>query len=123
MNAVLPEVRANGAAMVVISPQLPEFLRDLKAKSNLAFDLLHDSGNKVAESYGLAMALPDDLIAVYRKIGVDLEKFNGDAAWTLPIPARFLLDPAGIVRWVEADPDYTTRPEPEETLAALRVLP
>ena len=123
MNAVLPEVRANGAAMVVISPQLPEFLRDLKAKSNLAFDLLHDAGNKVAEAYGLAMALPDDLIAVYRKIGVDLEKFNGDAAWTLPIPARFLLDPAGIVRWVEADPDYTTRPEPEETLAALRVLP
>ena len=109
--------------MVVISPQLPEFLRDLKAKSNLAFDLLHDAGNKVAEAYGLAMALPDDLIAVYRKIGVDLEKFNGDAAWTLPIPARFLLDPAGIVRWVEADPDYTTRPEPEETLAALRVLP
>jgi peroxiredoxin len=123
LNAVLPEVRANGAAMVVISPQLPEFLRDLKAKSNLAFDLLHDAGNKVAEAYGLAMALPDDLIAVYRKIGVDLEKFNGDAAWTLPIPARFLLDPAGIVRWVEADPDYTTRPEPKETLAALRVLP
>jgi peroxiredoxin len=123
LNAVLPEVRANGAAMVVISPQVPEFLRDLKAKSNLAFDLLHDAGNKVAEAYGLAMALPDDLIAVYRKIGVDLEKFNGDAAWTLPIPARFLLDPAGIVRWVEADPDYTMRPEPEETLAALRVLP
>lgn len=123
MNAVLPEVRANGAAMVVISPQVPEFLRDLKAKSNLAFDLLHDAGNKVAEAYGLAMALPDDLIAVYRKIGVDLEKFNGDAAWTLPVPARFLLDPAGIVRWVEADPDYTTRPEPEETLAALRLLP
>jgi peroxiredoxin len=123
LNAVLPEVRTNGAAMVVISPQVPEFLRDLKAKSNLAFDLLHDAGNKVAEAYGLAMALPDDLIAVYRKIGVDLEKFNGDAAWTLPIPARFLLDPAGIVRWVEADPDYTTRPEPEETLAALRVLP
>ena len=123
MNAVLPEVRANGAAMVVISPQLPEFLRDLKAKSNLAFDLLHDSGNKVAEAYGLAMALPDDLTAVYRKIGVDLERFNGDTTWTLPIPARFLLDPAGIVRWVEADPDYTTRPEPEETLAALRVLP
>jgi peroxiredoxin len=123
LNAVLPEVRANGAAMVVISPQVPEFLRDLKAKSNLAFDLLHDAGNKVAEAYGLAMALPDDLIAVYRKISVDLEKFNGNAAWTLPIPARFLLDPAGIVRWVEADPDYTTRPEPEETLAALRVLP
>jgi peroxiredoxin len=123
LNAVLPEARANGAAIVVISPQLPNFLSDLKQASKLGFDLLHDAGNKVAEAFGLAMSLPDDLIAVYRKIGVDLEKFNGDTEWRLPIPARFLLDAAGIVRWAEADPDYTTRPEPEETLAALRALP
>jgi peroxiredoxin len=123
LNAVLPEARANGAAVVVISPQLPNFLSDLKQASKLGFDLLHDAGNKVAAAFGLAMSLPDDLIAVYRKIGVDLEKFNGDTEWRLPIPARFLLDAAGIVRWAEADPDYTTRPEPEETLAALRALP
>ena len=123
MNAVLPEARANGAAIVVISPQLPEYLKDLKAASKLEFDLLHDAGNAVAAAYGLAMRLPDDLIAIYRRIGVDLEKFNGDDGWRLPIPARFLLDAAGIVRWAEADPDYTTRPEPEATLAALRALP
>jgi peroxiredoxin len=123
LNAVLSEARANGAAIVVISPQLPNFLSDLKQASKLGFDLLHDAGNKVSAAFGLAMSLPDDLIAVYRKIGVDLEKFNGDTEWRLPIPARFLLDAAGIVRWAEADPDYTTRPEPEETLAALRALP
>jgi len=41
------------------------------------------------------------------------EKFNGDASWTLPIPARFLIDRGGIIRWAEADPGYTTRPEPD----------
>jgi peroxiredoxin len=68
------------------------------------------------------MQLPDELIAVYKKLGVDLVRFNGDNLWRLPVPARFIIDRGGIVRAVEADPDYTTRPEPDETLAALRGL-
>jgi hypothetical protein len=34
------------ANLVVISPQLPLFLKDLKTKQNLDFDMLHDSGNR-----------------------------------------------------------------------------
>jgi peroxiredoxin len=40
----------------------------------------------------------------------------------LPIPARFVIDREGIVRVAESDPDYTTRPEPADTLEALRAL-
>jgi len=53
---------------------------------------------------------------------VDLEKFNGDVLWRLPVPSRFVIDAGGIVRAVEADPDYTIRPEPDVTLEALRAL-
>jgi peroxiredoxin len=38
------------------------------------------------------------------------------------MPARFIIDRHGIIRYAESDPDYTTRPEPEHTLAALRAL-
>jgi peroxiredoxin len=38
----------------------------------------------------------------------------------LPVPARIVIDKGGIVRTAEADPDYTTRPEVEDTLAVLR---
>ncbi len=122
MNTVLPTIRSLGAEIVVISPQLPRFLKDLKTKSKLEFDLLHDEGNQVAEAFGIAMQLPDELIAVYRKNGIDLPRFNGDQSWRLPVPARLVLDRTGIVRAIEADPDYTTRPEPEETVAALRAI-
>jgi len=122
LNAVLPELRAHGTSLIAISPQLPNFLQDLKQTSKLEYDILHDAGNAVAAKFGVAMRLPDDLIAVYRKIGVDLEKFNGDQAWTLPVPTRLLLDQAGTVRFVDSDPDYTIRSEPEETLKALRAL-
>ena len=42
----------------------------------LAFDLLFDAGNKVADAYGIAMQLPDDLIKVYASAGIDLPKFD-----------------------------------------------
>ncbi len=67
-------------------------------------------------------ALPDDLRDLYLKFGVDLAKDNDDPAWTLPIPARFVLDTSGIIRAADADPDYTVRPEPSQTVAVLRAL-
>ena len=94
----------------------------MKAKQKLAFEILHDEGNKVAEAFGIMMQLPDELIAVYRKIGVDLEKFNGDTLWRLPVPSRFVIDKTGILRFTEGDPDYTTRPEADQLIDAVRAL-
>lgn len=84
--------------------------------------MLRDRGNRVAAQYGLVYTLPDDLKQVYLAFGIDLEKANGDPSWTLPIPARFVIDIEGVVRAVDADPDYTRRPEPAETIAVLRSL-
>ncbi len=71
-------------------------------------------------AFGLAFTLPEDLREVYRSFGSDLAQKNGDPSWQLPVPARFVIDTKGIVRSVEADPDYRYRPEPETTLEALR---
>ena len=88
----------------------------------LPFEVLRDLGNTVAESYGLVFTLPDDLRAIYQKFGIDLAQGNGDGTWRLPIPARFVIDRQGIVRAVDADPDYTRRSEPADTVAALQTL-
>ena len=45
MNAVLPAIRDLGADLVVICPQLPEYLAELKTKQKLDFPLLNDFGN------------------------------------------------------------------------------
>jgi peroxiredoxin len=74
----------------------------------------------VSTAYGLTFSLPEDLKQVYLGFGNDLAVRNGDPAWVLPVPARFVIDTSGIVRSVEADPDYTYRPPVAGTLAALR---
>lgn len=87
-----------------------------------AYELLIDRGNEVARRFGLVFPLPDALREIYRKIGIDLEVANGDASWTLPMPARYLVDRQGVVRAADVHPDYTRRTEPAATLAALRAL-
>ena len=92
----------------------------------MPFELLRDFGNRVAEAYGLTFTLPDDLREIYLKLGIDLARGNGDGTWRLPVPARFVIDGQGIIRSVDADPDYTRRPEPARTveiLAGLRGTP
>jgi peroxiredoxin len=96
--------------------------RETEEPKPLSFELLRDFGNRVAEAYGLAFTLPDDLRAIYLKFGIDLAQGNGDGTWRLPVPARFVIDRQGVVRSVDADPDYTRRSEPADTLAILRGL-
>jgi peroxiredoxin len=104
----------------VISPELPERTADMAAKQKLTFPILWDERSTVAEAFGLAFTLPDDLKQVYLGFGNDLAVRNGDPSWRLPVPSRFVVDGSGIVRCVQADPDYTFRPEAETTLEALR---
>jgi peroxiredoxin len=106
----------------VISPQVTRTPRETEEPKPLPFELLRDFGNQVAEAYGLAFTLPDDLRAIYVKLGIDLAQGNGDGTWRLPVPARFVIDRQGIVRAVDADPDYTRRPEPARTVEILRGL-
>jgi peroxiredoxin len=116
------EIRSHGADLLAISPQLIEFSREMVRQKNLTFDMLSDPGNRVAEKYGIVHTLPEDLRKVYLQFGIDVPKHNGDGSWTLPMAASFIVDRKGIVRYAEVMPDHTVRPEPEDTIAAIKKL-
>ena len=121
MQTVYGEVRALGAKIVVVSPELPNFSADLARHHKLAFPILNDHGLAIAQAFGLVFTLPDDLKEVYViAFKNELAKRNDEPSWQLPMPARFVIDRGGVIRSAEADPDYTVRPEPGETVAFSR---
>ncbi len=91
-----------------------------KKKHNLTFRVIGDKQNRVASQFGLVFRLPDDLRELYRNFGLDLERFNGDDSWTLPMPGRFILNQKGIILSTHVDPDYTKRPEPSDIINILK---
>jgi peroxiredoxin len=120
LSALADQFALAGATLVLISPQLPEHNAAIAKEKGIDADILSDPGNVVAARYGLKYQMPEDLIAIYKQFGIDIPKHNGDGSWTLPIPAALIIDSDGIVRHANINADYTNRPEPEDTLAALK---
>src|SRR5260221_12009069 len=95
---------------------------EVSEKHKISFDILSDRGNDYAAKLGLRFKLRDDLKQVYLSFGSDLTVRNGEDSWTLPMPGRFVIDPNGIVRAVDVDPDYRYRPEPQKTIDDVKAL-
>lgn len=119
---MMPYARALRIPVLAVSPQtVAENLRT-RTKLNLSFDLLHDAGNSVAAAWGLSYSLPPMLRHIYRQLGVDLERINGDRNWSLPVPATYVLDTGGRVAASFADLDVSHRMEPIDALMAASSL-
>jgi peroxiredoxin len=119
----LSEIRALGAQIVAISPELPDNSLSTREKNELAFPVLSDVGNKVAREFGIVFELSDDLIELYRQFGHPLEDVNGPSGnRELPVPATFLIDGKGIIRLTHVDVDYTRRLDLDDVLEALKEI-
>jgi len=111
-----------GGTFVTISPQTREKSRELIAARKYTFPFLRDEANAYAAQFNRLNRLPDDLNAIYLSFGIDVATSNGESSQTLPVPGTYVVDRDGIIRYAAADADYTRRPEPDETVAALEAL-
>ena len=122
LQEIHPEVRAVGAELVVITPELERYTRAMHKKLNLTFDILTDLHLKTAEQFRLVFTLPDYLRDLYKSFRSTLDRFHDEPEYRLPMPARYVIDKQGMIRLAEVNADYTIRPEPSETVRQLRTL-
>ena len=122
LQGIDSEVRALGAQIVVLTPELERYTRALHKKLSLTFDMLTDLHLKTAEQFRLVFTLPEYLRDLYKSFGNALDRFHDEPEFRLPIPARYVVDKQGIIRAADLNADYTVRPEPSETLRQLGIL-
>jgi peroxiredoxin len=122
-DAIVPDITAAGATLVGVVPESPATLAATRAAKGLSFELLADLGARLARLCGLDTELTPGQIALYRRErGLDLPARHAGTGWELPVPAAYVIDPAGTVVLAHADADYTRRAEPRDLLAAVRGL-
>jgi peroxiredoxin len=122
LQGIVSEVKALEANIVVLTPQLERYTRNLHNKLHLTFDVLTDLHLKVAEQFRLVFTLPDYLRELYKSFGSTLDRFHDEQEYRLPVPARYVIDSKGIIRAADVNADYTIRTDPSETLKVLRTL-
>ena len=121
LNDVYDQLRQAGIELVVLSPQSLDRSQKQATAGRLKFSLLTDIDNEIAKAFGLVYTFPEDLKSVYSNVlKLDIQAVNEANSWQLPIPARFVIDTAGVIRDVKADPDYRYRPDPSEVLNIAR---
>jgi peroxiredoxin len=119
----LPEIRSLGADLIAVSPELPDNTLTMAEKHAIPIDVLSDAEGDVIRKYRLRFTVPEEVKLLYRdRFGIDLERYNGEGRWELPVPATYVLDSRGVVRAGQADPDYSVRMEPSLILEALRAI-
>lgn len=114
-----PQLQAAGWQILALSPDEPAALAPTATKNKTAYRLLSDRAMAASAAFGVAFRVDEATAAKYREYGISLPPVpeNPAARW-LPVPAVFLVDQGGKVRFVHADADYKARLSPEALLAA-----
>jgi len=116
---IAPEVRQLGAEIVAITPETLQYSAALRAYADAPFPVLTDLDNGYALSINLAFWVGDEKREAMKESGFDIEPYNGNDSWMLPVPATFVVGRDGLVKARHIDPDYRRRMELDAIVEAV----
>lgn len=117
----LPNIKAQGATLLALTPELPDQSISTTEKHNLDFEVLSDLNNKVAREYGVVFKLTDEVAKMYNeKFG--LNTHNGDSSNELPLAVTYIINTDGKIVYAFLDVDYRNRAEPSEITSFLKKM-
>lgn len=116
----LDEITESGGQLIAISPELPDQSISLVDRHALEYEVLSDRENTIAKAFGLVFKVREEMLEVYKKLGVDLEKAQGNANFELPFPATYVVNSDGRIVEAAVHYDYTQRLEPDAAIEAIK---
>jgi peroxiredoxin len=122
LTEALPEIEAEGATLLALTPETGGLALTMKTYHQARFEVLSDVDYGVGLAAGVVFQVPKLYRAQLMGSRTNLSIRHGNGGWFLPIPATYILKPDGIVAWRFADIDFSHRPEPEDIIKALRSL-
>ena len=122
LKKVEPDLLRLGYDLAFLSTDRPEILFSSLKEPDIHYTLLSDARMTASRAFGLAYRLDDATYQKYKTFGLDLEATQGETHHELPIPAVYIIDRKGVIRFAHSDPDYKVRLAPEPLLAAAQAV-
>jgi peroxiredoxin len=120
IQRIEPDLIHLGYQIIAISADRIAELDKTIAKHHLTYALYSDSTMSAARAFGLAYTVDSARVAKMKSFGVDLEKASGQKHHMLPVPAAFVVDKKGIIRFAHSNPDIKVRIDPNDLLSRAR---
>lgn len=116
----LEQIGNLGATVFAISPQKPEYLKEMAKKTNVSFSLLFDKDYAIMKAFDVAFTPKASTAGMYNLVlGAKLKESQSDESQRLPVPATFIINTDGRIAWRHFDPDYKERSSVKEIKEAL----
>ena len=100
--------------IVGMSPEIEENRSKTIEQSGIDFPVLVDKDHLISDAFGLTFDLDEKTKKRYDGYGIDLTQANGNDRYALPVPATYLIDRDGIIRFIHYDPNYSKRADIDE---------
>ncbi len=114
-----PHLQQRQVEIVSIVPETGDHRDKLVRDHGLPFRVLTDVDLGYTLSLGLMIAVNAEVIEIYRELGIDLPRFQGQEGWFLPIPATYVVDRNRRIKAGFVSPDFRRRMTLEQIEAAL----
>ena len=120
LGAVEEDLRRAGYQIIAVSPDRPKYLQSALKEEEYGYTLMSDYEANAIRAFGLAFRVGIETFQTYRSKGLDLEERSGSRHHILPVPAAYVVDEAGVIRFAYWNPDYKERVDVDELLRAAR---
>ena len=122
LQAAIPRIVAAGGRLVALTPDTGGRPLAIKRRQRLTYDILCDVDYAVGLQFGVVFQVPEAYRRRLAADGIDLPERHGSGGWLIPMPATFVADRDGIVRYAFVDGDFTRRAEPDAIVDVLHGL-
>lgn len=119
---LVPALDERGVGLIAVSPQKPDGSLSSVEVNELTFAVTSDPGNQLAAALGVLTRPSADALVAQEILGVYLSERNVDGQTTLPMPTVVVVDGSGMIRWIDVHPNYATRSEVADILAAVDAM-
>jgi len=117
-----PGLRALGATLIAISPQIPERLVDIADRHKLEFTIASDTDNQLGRRLGIVFSADAPSRQAMLNKGVSLGDITGTGTWDLPMPAAIVIGRDRTVHFADISPDWLVRAEAGPILDAVGTI-
>lgn len=121
-ETLAPGLRALGAKLVAVSPQVPERLVEIKRRHGLGFLVATDRDNALGRQLGILYTANAATQAAGLAKGAFIGDTTGTGTWELPQPTVVVIGQDRRAHFVDVSPDWLARTEAEPILEAARAL-
>lgn len=111
-----------GYQIIAISPDSPERLYEQRTRKDFQIVRVSDANLNAISAFGIGYFVAEDMVKwLKNKVGARFVREDGSQRVVLPVPAAFVVDTTGLIKFQYVNPNYKVRIEPQLLYHAARL--